>query len=57
MQKLQAIGDALPLDGSCDGELKVKGLENLEIGDWRRIAGPAALLEQQDFGLSEEGDG
>jgi hypothetical protein len=47
---------SLPLDGSCDGELKVKGLEGLEIGDWRKIAGPAAPLEQQDFELAEEGD-
>ena len=46
---------SLPLDGSCDGELKVKGLEGLEIGDWRKIAGPATPLEQ-DFELAEAGD-
>ena len=47
---------SLPLDGSCDGELEVKGLEGLEIGDWGRIAGLATPLEQQDFELAEEGD-
>ena len=36
---------SLPLDGSCDGELEVKGLDGLEIGDWRRTAGPETPLE------------
>ena len=28
------VGMSLPVDGSCDHELKVKGFSNLEIGDW-----------------------
>ena len=28
------VGMSLPVDGSCDHKLKVKGFSNLEIGDW-----------------------
>ncbi|KAF8527274.1 hypothetical protein BDD12DRAFT_811024 [Trichophaea hybrida] len=30
------VGMSLPVDESCDSELKVKGLDELQIGDWRR---------------------
>ena len=60
---------ALPIDGSCDKELNIKGLDDLEIGDWTGAgggggggegrAGPMATatpLEEQDFELPEDGD-
>lgn len=31
---------SFPLDGSCDRELGVKGLEDLEFGGWKRTTGP-----------------
>lgn len=33
------VGLSLPIDGSADHELDVKGFEKLEIGDWRRDSG------------------
>ena len=28
------VGMSLPVDGSCDHELKIKGISDIEIGDW-----------------------
>ena len=47
----------LPLDDSCDRGLKVKGLEGLEIGDWRRTTRPEIPLAEQNEELPKEGDG
>ena len=38
VQTFRKLGITLPIDGSSDGELSVKGIDSslLEIGDWRR---------------------
>ena len=38
VQTFRKLGITLPIDGSSDGELSVKGINSslLEIGDWRR---------------------
>ena len=48
---------SLPLDSSCGGELRVKGLDGLEIGDWRRTTRPEIPLAEQNEELPKEGDG
>jgi hypothetical protein len=35
VKAFQQVGITLPIDGSLDSELKIKGLEGLEIGDWQ----------------------
>ena len=30
------VGMSLPVDGICDYELKIKGISDIEIGDWTR---------------------
>jgi hypothetical protein len=35
IKAFRQVGITLPVDGSIDAELKIKGLKDLEIGDWR----------------------
>ena len=35
VKAFQQVGITLPIDGSQDSELRIKGLKGLEIGDWR----------------------
>ena len=39
METFRKLGLTLPIDGSCDDELSVKGIEPalLQIGDWTSI--------------------
>ena len=34
------VGMSLPVDGSCDNELKVEGISDIEIEDWTQDTGP-----------------
>jgi len=36
IQSFRKVGLALPIDGSLDHELDIKGFRGLQIGDWRR---------------------
>lgn len=47
----------LPLDFSCDRGSKVKELEGLEIGDWRKATRPETPLAKQNEELPKAGDG
>lgn len=40
VQTFRNLGLSLPIDGSCDDELKIKGIapDDLKIGDWHRLA-------------------
>lgn len=57
---------SLPIDGSADHEISVKGLPNLEIGDWtreplqepvtnRRGRGPKNRNQRKDLGRENSG--
>jgi len=54
------VGMSLPINGVDDHELHIKGLSNLQVGDWRREEEPigdAAGLESEldaDYDHSEE---
>lgn len=47
----------MPIDGSCDDELSVKGLssEDLVIGNWEREE-PASVIEAQENTKIDEAD-
>lgn len=47
-----------PIDGSADHEISVKGLPNLEVGDWTRVPveEPAANKRGKERQRSEGGD-
>ena len=47
--------ECLPVDGSCDSELKVKDIEGLDTGNWRQ-GGYRIPLENQDTEMDEDGD-
>ncbi|RPA96931.1 hypothetical protein L873DRAFT_1923342 [Choiromyces venosus 120613-1] len=49
IQSFRDIGISLPVDGSCDHELKIKGFSSgeLVLGDWARSEG------EMDYGLLE----
>ena len=34
IENFRMVEMTLPVDGSCDHELKVKGISDIEIGDW-----------------------
>ena len=34
IEGFRVVGMSLPVDGSCDHELKVKGISDIAIGDW-----------------------
>ena len=46
------VGMSLPVDGSCDHELKVKGISDIEIGDWTQGSGSEAAPSQTSSGNS-----
>lgn len=50
VQTFRNLGLSLPIDGSCDDELKVKGIavEDLQIGDWQRVLGETDHNWQQE---------
>jgi hypothetical protein len=42
------VGLSLPVDGSADHEIDIKGFEGFEVGDWRRELEVDQLAEQFD---------
>lgn len=51
------VGLSLPIDGSADHEIDIKGFQGLEVGDWRREAEvPVNELVEQFDDLSVEND-
>ena len=46
------VGMSLPVDGSCDHELKVKGISDIEIGDRTQDSGSEAAPSQTSSGNS-----
>ncbi|KAG0125495.1 hypothetical protein HOY82DRAFT_543119 [Tuber indicum] len=57
-RSFRKVGLSLPVDGSQDQELDIKGFEGLEIGNWREI--PESLVPFADIRTakdnSEEGE-
>ena len=43
-QVFRKVGLSLPIDGSCDAELDIKGFSGLQIGDWRVHLGALDLV-------------
>lgn len=41
---------SLPIDGSADHEISVKGLQNLEVGDWTRVPVEEPAAKRRDKG-------
>jgi len=52
VSSFRKLGLSLPVDGSLDHELDIKGFENLEIGNWQEDLG--SLDDRADVGI--EGD-
>ena len=52
VSSFRKLGLSLPIDGSLDHELDIKGFENLEIGNWQEDLG--SLDDRADVGI--EGD-
>ena len=51
-RSFQKVGLTLPIDGSLDHELDVKGFMGLEVGDWRRDLGSLAngrAMEDEEY--------
>lgn len=42
------VGLSLPIDGSADQKLDIKGFSGIDIGDWRRV-------DEQDTGSTLAG--
>ena len=49
-KSFQDVGLTLPLDGTQDHKLRIKGFDRIEVGDWRQdLAVPACYHEGQDY--------
>ena len=51
-RSFRKVGLTLPIDGSLDHELDVKGFMGLEVGDWRRDLGSLAngrAMEDEEY--------
>lgn len=61
VQTFRKLGLTLPIDGSSDEELSVKGIDSslVQIGDWRRAEYTSTTLGEEDRSLasSETGPG
>lgn len=43
------LGLALPIDGSCNSELSVKGLQGLWVGDWNQTSIDVSAEKKNDI--------